>query len=70
MKVFVHGAAATPNLILDALCRHGKQSHLKNVQLFHIHTEGPALYNKPEFEGKLALYKKLFINVNWKVCVY
>ena len=53
MTVYVHGVAATPNAVLDALARYGKQGHLNNVKLFHIQTEGPALYNKPEYEGRL-----------------
>ena len=50
-KVFVQGCAATPNFLLDALAKHGKQSQLRDVQLIHIPTEGPAVYNNPEFEG-------------------
>ncbi|XP_064649750.1 4-hydroxybutyrate coenzyme A transferase-like [Lineus longissimus] len=50
-RVFIHGAAATPIALIDALTKHGKQSRLKNVELIHIHTEGVAEYTKPEFEG-------------------
>lgn len=40
--VFVHGAAATPNRLLEALVT--RSSELKNVELVHLHTIGPATY--------------------------
>ena len=49
--VFVHGAAATPLKLVEALTSHGKENNLKNVQVCHIHTEGPALYAKKDCEG-------------------
>ncbi|KAJ8320559.1 hypothetical protein KUTeg_002146 [Tegillarca granosa] len=51
-RVFIHGAAATPIKLVDAMAEHGKKAGLKNVEIFHIHTEGPGTYNKPEFEDK------------------
>jgi len=39
MRVFVHGAAATPTPLLEALVR---RSALEDVQLYHLHTMGPA----------------------------
>ena len=37
MKVFVHGAAATPTPLLNALCR---RPDLENVNLYHRHLAG------------------------------
>jgi acyl-CoA hydrolase len=37
-RVFVHGASATPHLLLDALA--ARASELKGVELVHLHTEG------------------------------
>ena len=37
MNVFVHGAAATPTTLLEALCR---RTDLDNVRLWHLHLEG------------------------------
>lgn len=34
--------------LLEALTEHGKSAGLKNVQVCHMHTEGPALYCQPE----------------------
>jgi len=49
--VFVHGAAATPIPLLEALAKHGKSDNLKDVTLIHIHTEGPGVCQQPDFEG-------------------
>jgi acyl-CoA hydrolase len=38
MRVFVHGAAATPTPLLEALSR---RRDLENVTLYHLHTAGP-----------------------------
>lgn len=43
-NVFIHGAAATPTPLIDALCaRHD----LENVRLWHMHTNGPAPFAEP-----------------------
>ena len=39
MRVFVHGAAATPTPLLEALVR---ERRLTGVTLYHLHTAGPA----------------------------
>jgi 4-hydroxybutyrate CoA-transferase len=39
MKIFVHGAAATPTPLLEALAR---RHDLNGVTLYHLHTSGPA----------------------------
>lgn len=49
--MFIHGAAATPRALVPALAAHGKAAGLKGVKVHHIHTEGAAEYNAPEFDG-------------------
>jgi 4-hydroxybutyrate CoA-transferase len=39
MRLFVHGAAATPTPLLEALVG---RTDLRGVTLYHLHTEGPA----------------------------
>lgn len=39
MNVFIHGAAATPTPLIEAMCR---RQDLTDIKLFHMHTEGPA----------------------------
>lgn len=45
MNVFIHGAAATPTPLVEAMCC---RKDLCDVTLFHMHTEGPAPYFDPE----------------------
>ena len=52
--MFVHSCAATPNYLLEALAKHGKNNNLRDVELIHIPTVGPAIYNNPEYEGELS----------------
>jgi acyl-CoA hydrolase len=49
MNVFVHGAAATPTALLEALAR---RHDLQDVTLYHLHTNGPAPFAAPEHRGR------------------
>jgi len=44
-RIFVHGAAATPTPLLEALVSRGD---LEGVILYHLHTSGPAPFASPE----------------------
>jgi acyl-CoA hydrolase len=46
-SVFIHSAAATPNVLTQALAE--RHAELRNVKIYHLHTEGPAPYAKPEY---------------------
>lgn len=46
-KIFIQGAAATPNILIRALEENSKI--LNNIEIMHIHTEGPAHYAGPDF---------------------
>ncbi len=50
MRVFLHGACATPTPLVEALCA---RTDLENVTLCHLHTAGPAPYVAPEQAGRL-----------------
>jgi acyl-CoA hydrolase len=50
MNVFVHGAAATPTPMLDALVQ---RRELNGVTLYHLHTGGPAPFADPECRGRM-----------------
>jgi 4-hydroxybutyrate CoA-transferase len=45
-RVFVHGAAATPTPLLDALC---ERTDLQDVQFYHLHLAGPIRFAEPQF---------------------
>jgi 4-hydroxybutyrate CoA-transferase len=49
MRVFVHGAAATPIPLLDALVR---RPELTDITLYHLHTAGPAPFVEPEHRSR------------------
>jgi acyl-CoA hydrolase len=49
MNVFVHGAAATPTPLLNALAR---RTDLAGVRLWHLHLEGPLDFAGPEHAGR------------------
>jgi acyl-CoA hydrolase len=50
MNIFVHGAAATPTPLLDALV---ERRDLDGLTLYHLHTEGPAPFANPECRGRM-----------------
>lgn len=49
MRCFVHGAAATPTPLLDAMATRGD---LEDVTLYHLHLEGPLAPLAPEHAGR------------------
>lgn len=46
-RVFIQGGAATPAPLIEALV--ARHRDLKNVEICHMHTEGPAPYVLPEY---------------------
>ncbi len=65
-RIFVHGACATPQVLLDALVQ--RSAELRNVRLIHLHTEGPAPYLRPEFDG-IFRHEALFVGANAREAV-
>jgi acyl-CoA hydrolase len=49
MNVFLHGAAATPTPLVEALAR---RTDLADVRLWHLHLEGPLPFAAPEHAGR------------------
>jgi len=50
-SVFIQGSSATPNHLVNAMTEYGKSAILKNIKVYHIHTEGPGAYLQPECDG-------------------
>jgi acyl-CoA hydrolase len=50
MNIFVHGAAATPTPLLDALVR---RRDLEGITLYHLHTDGPAPFVDEQCRGRI-----------------
>ena len=49
MRVFVHGACATPTPLLEAMVR---RTDLDDVRLYHLHLAGPTPFAEPEYSGR------------------
>ena len=65
-QIFMQGAAATPSVLLDALCRRAPQ--LQDVKVVHMHCEGPHPHLAPEMAGHL-LHRAVFIGPNARQAV-
>ncbi len=52
-RIFIHGGAATPSQLIEALTR--RHSELDNIEIVHLHTEGEIPYAKPEFAGTFTI---------------
>jgi acyl-CoA hydrolase len=67
-RVYVQGCAATPLVLLEALADYGKEARLNNVELIHIHTEGPSACTTEEMDG-IFRSNSLFIGANLRKAV-
>ena len=65
-RVFVHGTAMTPEDLLVAMTNRGK--NLRGVEIFHIHTEGEALYAREEWKDSFNT-NTLFVGANVRKAV-
>jgi 4-hydroxybutyrate CoA-transferase len=65
-QVYVHAAASTPSVLLDALV--GRASELTNVKIVHFHCEGPGPHLAPEMAGHFY-HRALFIGPNARAAV-
>jgi 4-hydroxybutyrate CoA-transferase len=62
-RVFVQGAAATPQRLLDALVEQAPR--LRDVELIHLHTEGDARYADPDMAASFRV-ANLFVGGNMR----
>lgn len=53
--VHLSSVASAPQCLIKAMCERGRAGELKDVHIHHLHTEGPAPYADPEFEGIFQL---------------
>lgn len=65
-QIYVHSAAATPSVLLDALV--ARASELSDVKVLHFHTEGPGPHLAPEMAGHFR-HRALFIGPNARAAV-
>ena len=65
-SVYLHCAAATPSVVLQALV--DRASELQDVSVVHLHTEGPGPHLAPEMAGHFR-HRALFIGPNARAAV-
>jgi 4-hydroxybutyrate CoA-transferase len=65
-RVFVHTAAAAPTVLVEALA--ARAGELTEVEVVHLHTEGPAPYAEPGMEKSFRV-RCLFIGPNMRQAV-
>ncbi len=53
--IHLSSVASAPQCLIKAMCERGPAGELKDVHMHHLHTEGPAPYSEPEFEGVFQL---------------
>ena len=53
--IHLSSVASAPQCLNKAMCERGRAGELKDVHIHHLHTEGPAPYSEPEFEGVFPL---------------
>ena len=53
--IHLSSVASAPQCLIKAMCERGRNGEFKNVHVHHLHTEGPAPYSEPEFEGIFQL---------------
>lgn len=59
--LFIHSIAAAPQALITALMR--RTDELRDVEIYHIHTEGPAPYAAPAYADSFHT-NALFVGAN------
>lgn len=65
-RVFIHSVAAAPRVLIEALTARAHQLH--EVEIIHLHTEGPAPYAAPGMEKHFRV-NALFVGANVREAV-
>lgn len=50
--VHLSSVASVPHCLIEALCRRADAGDIEGLYFNHFHTEGPAPYSEPRYEGK------------------
>ena len=62
-RVFIHSVAQTPHRLIAAMV--AQSDRLRDVEVCHIHTEGPLPYLEPQYEG-IFYPNSFFIGANMR----
>ncbi len=60
-RVFIHGIAAAPAKLISAMT--DRAGELRDVEIVHLHTEGPAPYAEPQHAGNFRV-NSFFVGAN------
>jgi acyl-CoA hydrolase len=60
-RLFMHGMAAFPQRLVDALCE--RAGELRDIEIVHLHTEGKATYADPKYKDSFFV-NNFFIGAN------
>ena len=61
--IHLSSVASAPRILIEALCRRGEAGELQDVRIHHLHTEGPAPYTDPKFDG-IFFHQAFFVGAN------
>lgn len=65
-QIYLHGAASTPSILLDALVARAEE--LRDVGVVHLHAEGPGPHLAPELSASFR-HRALFVGPNARAAV-
>ena len=49
--IHLSSVASVPHILIQALCRRADAGDIEDLHFHHFHTEGPAPYSEPRYEG-------------------
>ena len=49
--IHLSSVASVPHILIQALCRRADAGDVRDLHFHHFHTEGPAPYSEPKYEG-------------------
>lgn len=67
-RIFIHGGAATPTPLLEALAARARAGDVKDITTVSLHIEGPGPHLAPELAG-IIRHRALFIGSNARTAV-
>ena len=66
MRIWIQSGCGTPSVLVDALVERAAQ--LRDVEIIHMKTLGPAVYTQPEYAGHFR-HRSLFTGANVREAV-
>ena len=55
--------ASAPRILIEALCRRADRGEIRDIHIHNLHTEGPAPYTDPKYNG-IFFHQGFFIGAN------